>query len=278
MTSANQPKLATYGRVILARMFLDLSGNSCYKFKTSSNETRQLPSFVGVSTSFTCPVDTNTLRNQNESGADMVNGSNGASLNSGNVGANSGNATQPDQKTQLDHNLSGFTANIFAGQGTKGPSTTNSKEHVSFSKLVTGEPIYGFFLGKRIAYLVVENYVKNTWSNYGLVKSMMNSANGLFFFKFNSKDGMDAMLENDTWFIHDTSLILKRWTPDANLLKEDVGNVSVWVKFHNVPITAFSENGLSFIATKLGTPFMLNYYTCARNHGVGHVLREQCLS
>ncbi|GKA64890.1 hypothetical protein Tco_0764597 [Tanacetum coccineum] len=55
---------------------------------------------------------------------------------------------------------------------------------------------YGFFLGKRVAYLVVKNYVKNTWRKYGLVKSMMNSFNGLFFFKFSSKDGLDAMLEN----------------------------------------------------------------------------------
>ncbi|GJW21024.1 putative RNA-directed DNA polymerase [Tanacetum coccineum] len=36
-----------------------------------------------------------------------------------------------------------------------------------------------------------------------------------------------------------------------NLSKEDVGNVSVWVKFHGVPMMAFSEDGLSVIATKL---------------------------
>ncbi|GKD12266.1 hypothetical protein Tco_1196673, partial [Tanacetum coccineum] len=57
---------------------------------------------------------------------------------------------------------------------------------------------------KRIAYLVVENYVKNTWRN-----------------------------------------------------------VPVLVKLHNVPITAFSEDGLSAIAAKLGTPLMLNFYTLA---------------
>ncbi|GKB23403.1 hypothetical protein Tco_0862804, partial [Tanacetum coccineum] len=33
--------------------------------------------------------------------------------------------------------------------------------------------------------------------------------------------------------------------------KEDVGNVPVWVKLHGVPMTAFSEDGLSVIATKL---------------------------
>ncbi|GJX40911.1 ATPase, F1/V1/A1 complex, alpha/beta subunit [Tanacetum coccineum] len=39
--------------------------------------------------------------------------------------------------------------------------------------------------------------------------------------------------------------------PDVNLLKEDVGNVSVWVKLHGDTMTEFSEDGLSTIATKL---------------------------
>nr|GEY10625.1 hypothetical protein [Tanacetum cinerariifolium] len=70
---------------------------------------------------------------------------------------------------------------------------------------------HGFFLGKREAYLVVANYVRNTW--------------------------------------------------DVNLLKEDVGNVSVWFKLHGVPVIAFSKDGLSAIATKIGTPLMLESYT-----------------
>ncbi|GJW72626.1 hypothetical protein Tco_0129543 [Tanacetum coccineum] len=45
-----------------------------------------------------------------------------------------------------------------------------------------------------------------------------------------------------------------------NLLKEDVGNVLVWFKFHCIPMMAFSEDGFSVIATKLGTPFMLDSY------------------
>ncbi|GJU58103.1 retrotransposon protein, putative, ty1-copia subclass [Tanacetum coccineum] len=48
---------------------------------------------------------------------------------------------------------------------------------------------------------------------------------------------------------------------DENLLKEDVSTVLVWVKLHGVPVTAFSEDGLSAIATKLGTPLMLDSYT-----------------
>nr|GEU81051.1 hypothetical protein [Tanacetum cinerariifolium] len=93
---------------------------------------------------------------------------------------------------------------------------------------------YRFFLRKKVAYPVVVNYVRNTW---------------------------DAMLENGPWFIRNSPLILKKWHQDENLLKEDVSTVPVWVKLYGVPVTAFSEDGLSAIATKLGTPLMLDSYT-----------------
>ncbi|GJS99786.1 putative reverse transcriptase domain-containing protein [Tanacetum coccineum] len=119
---------------------------------------------------------------------------------------------------------------------------------------------YGFFLGKRVAYPVVANYVRNTWGKYRLVRSMFSSSTGLFSFQFCSIEGLDAMLENGPWFICNNPLILKKWHPDENLLKEDVSTVPVWVKLHGVPATAFSEDDLSAIATKLGTPLMLDSY------------------
>ncbi|GKD45870.1 ARID DNA-binding domain-containing protein, partial [Tanacetum coccineum] len=87
------------------------------------------------------------------------------------------------------------------------------------------------------------------------------SSTGLFSFQFSSMDGLDAMLENGPWFIRNNPLILKKWHPDENLLKEDVSTIPVWVKLHGVPVTAFNEDGLSGIATKLGTPLMLDSYT-----------------
>ncbi|GJR38524.1 putative reverse transcriptase domain-containing protein [Tanacetum coccineum] len=81
----------------------------------------------------------------------------------------------------------------------------------------------------RVAYRVVVNYVRNTWGKYGLVRSI--SSTGLFSFQFSFMDGLDAMPEN------------------------------VWIKLHGVRVTAFSEDGLSVISTKLGTPLMLDSYT-----------------
>ncbi|GJX40773.1 putative reverse transcriptase domain-containing protein [Tanacetum coccineum] len=74
---------------------------------------------------------------------------------------------------------------------------------------------YSFFFGKWIAYLVVANYVRNTWSKYGRVKSMLNSSNGLFFFQFNFENGLEAMLENGPWSSYARAMIELR--PDEEL-------------------------------------------------------------
>ncbi|GKA05944.1 hypothetical protein Tco_0685064, partial [Tanacetum coccineum] len=82
-------------------------------------------------------------------------------------------------------------------------------------------------LGKLVAYPVVANYVRNTWGKYRLVQSMFSSSTGLFSFQFSSIEGLNATLENGPWFIRNNPLILKKWHPDVNLLKEDVGTIPV---------------------------------------------------
>nr|GEY28107.1 hypothetical protein [Tanacetum cinerariifolium] len=120
---------------------------------------------------------------------------------------------------------------------------------------------YGLFFRNPVAYYVVANYVRNTLGKYGLFRSMFSSSTRLFSFQFSSMDRLDAMLKNGPWFIRKSQLILKKWHLDVNLLKEDVGIVLVWVKLHGVPVTVFTEDDFSAIATKFGTPLMLDSYT-----------------
>ncbi|GKD35459.1 zinc knuckle CX2CX4HX4C containing protein [Tanacetum coccineum] len=76
-------------------------------------------------------------------------------------------------------------------------------------------------------------------------------------------EGIEAMLESSPWLICNVPLVLKKWTPNVNIMKDDVCNIHVWVKFHDVPITAFTEYVLSAIATKLDSPLMLDSYMAA---------------
>ncbi|GJY12396.1 zinc knuckle CX2CX4HX4C containing protein [Tanacetum coccineum] len=120
--------------------------------------------------------------------------------------------------------------------------------------------LYGYFVGKRLVFPLVENYVKNTWIKYGLERVM--NKNGFLFFKFFTRDGMERVIENGPWLIRSVPLILNIWTPNAQVKKEEIKTVPMWVKLHHVPVVAYSEIGLSLITTQLGRPIMLDFYTC----------------
>nr|GEU80809.1 zinc knuckle CX2CX4HX4C [Tanacetum cinerariifolium] len=84
---------------------------------------------------------------------------------------------------------------------------------------------------------------------------------GFFFFKFNLHAGLEAVLEGGPWLIRKSPIILKKWSMDTRLLKEELTCIPIWVKLHDVPIQVFEEDGISLIATFIGKPVMLNLYT-----------------
>ncbi|GJT00878.1 zinc knuckle CX2CX4HX4C containing protein [Tanacetum coccineum] len=108
----------------------------------------------------------------------------------------------------------------------------------------------GFPVGKKLAFLVVENYVKHAWVKFGLKRVMMHC--GSFMFQFESKSGMEKVLESDPWRIQLVLFVLKIWKPNTLNLKENVSCVPLWVKMHNVPIVAYSKVGLDLIFAKVG--------------------------
>ncbi|GJU10327.1 zinc knuckle CX2CX4HX4C containing protein, partial [Tanacetum coccineum] len=95
--------------------------------------------------------------------------------------------------------------------------------------------LYGYFIGMRMAFLVVEYYARNNWAKHGLKRIMMNSK-GFFFFKFDSQAGLEAVLEGGPWLIRKSLIILKKWSMDTRLLKEELTRIPIWVKLHDVPI------------------------------------------
>ncbi|XP_071708023.1 uncharacterized protein [Rutidosis leptorrhynchoides] len=120
--------------------------------------------------------------------------------------------------------------------------------------------LYGYFIGKRIAFPVVQNYILNVWKKYGLEKIMMNSK-GFFFFKFSYEEGMLRVLQEGPWMIRTIPIILNKWSPNISLTKEDLMKVPVWARLYDVPLVGFTDDGLSVIASKIIRPMMLDAYT-----------------
>ncbi|GJT40405.1 zinc knuckle CX2CX4HX4C containing protein [Tanacetum coccineum] len=128
--------------------------------------------------------------------------------------------------------------------------------------------LYGFFIGDRLAFPLVENYVKNTWAKFGLKRVMLDDE--FFLFQFETKDGMEKVMEGGPWLIRRIPLFLNVWTPNTTLMKEEIKCAPVWIKLRHVPIVAYSEVGLSLITTQIGRPIMLDTYTsnmCLRSWG-----------
>ena len=94
---------------------------------------------------------------------------------------------------------------------------------------------YGYFIGKRLAFPIVENYVKN----------------------------LEKVLEEGSLLIRLVPIFLNSWTPNSKLTKEEITSAPVWVKIHNVPLVAYFKVSLSLITTQLGRPIMLDAYTSA---------------
>ncbi|GKD75257.1 retrovirus-related pol polyprotein from transposon TNT 1-94 [Tanacetum coccineum] len=72
---------------------------------------------------------------------------------------------------------------------------------------------------------------------------------------------MDQVLEKGPWLIRKSPIILNKWTASVSLKKGEVTKVPIWVKLYNVPVLAYSEDGLSLITTQIGKPIMLDAFT-----------------
>ncbi|GKF29699.1 zinc knuckle CX2CX4HX4C containing protein, partial [Tanacetum coccineum] len=106
---------------------------------------------------------------------------------------------------------------------------------------------------------------------------MMNTK-GFFFFKFDSRAGLEAVLEGGPWLIRNSLIILKKWSMDTRLLKEELTRIPIWVKLDDVPLQVFEKDGSSLIATFIGKPVMLDLYTSAMfNDSWGRSSFARCL-
>ncbi|GKA89535.1 hypothetical protein Tco_0811347 [Tanacetum coccineum] len=66
-------------------------------------------------------------------------------------------------------------------------------ENVLAARNKFANSLMGFFVGKSVAFPLVQNYVKNTWGKYGFQK-VISDDDGVFYFKFTSATGMEQVM------------------------------------------------------------------------------------
>ncbi|GKA07727.1 retrovirus-related pol polyprotein from transposon TNT 1-94 [Tanacetum coccineum] len=106
------------------------------------------------------------------------------------------NATQPEKGSKK-----GSFRILVSGERIENHDTVLPKDTIDKVINIYENSLVGFFVGKSVAFLIVQNYVKNTWGHFGLEK-LMKSDDGVFLFKFGSKSSLEQVLERGPWMIH----------------------------------------------------------------------------
>nr|GEU33226.1 hypothetical protein [Tanacetum cinerariifolium] len=98
-----------------------------------------------------------------------------------------------------------------------------------------------YFVGYKMSYQELTYNLYRTWGKFGL-RSIIPNGNGVFLFKFKNEDGIKSVVENGPWM------------------------------FRNLPLEAWSTKGISAIASRLGTPLIMDSVTANMcNAGNGRV-------
>ncbi|GJU44839.1 zinc knuckle CX2CX4HX4C containing protein [Tanacetum coccineum] len=132
------------------------------------------------------------------------------------------------------NDISSHTNDVHTTDKSSSSAVSILKDAADEIKLRFVNTLYGYSVGKRLAFPLVTNFVKHAWAKFGLKHTM--SHHGMFLFQFETKADMKKVMEGGPWRI--------------NL-----------VKMHNVPIVAYSKVGLDVIAAKVGKLIRLDAHT-----------------
>lgn len=118
----------------------------------------------------------------------------------------------------------------------------------------------GQFLGCMVSLNEARYHLRRMWNKYGLEDMTVNNK-GIFFFKFQDEQGILQVISNGPWMVNNKPLFVQRWGIDVCLDKTEPVKLPVWVKLLNVPLEAWSDKGISSLASCLGKPIIMDEVT-----------------
>ncbi|GJY06333.1 zinc knuckle CX2CX4HX4C containing protein [Tanacetum coccineum] len=94
--------------------------------------------------------------------------------------------------------------------------------------------------------------------------------------------GLNAVVDKGSWMVNNTPLFVQKWDHEIGMQKVEHNKIPVWVKLANVPLEAWSIEGISALASGLGKPLIMDNMTANMCYtGMGRlefarVLVEMC--
>ncbi|KAJ9544054.1 hypothetical protein OSB04_023761 [Centaurea solstitialis] len=118
----------------------------------------------------------------------------------------------------------------------------------------------GYFIGKRPAFPFVQYHARRMWKQFGLSEVILNDQ-AYFFFKFNSEQGLNFVLENGPWLFNGMPIFIQQWQPGLCFDKPEPKKVPLWVNIFGLPLDVWDFEIISYIASVVGEPISVDRYT-----------------
>ncbi|GJT95057.1 retrovirus-related pol polyprotein from transposon TNT 1-94 [Tanacetum coccineum] len=125
----------------------------------------------------------------------------------------------------------------------------------------------GQFIGHVMNIHELRYNIRRMWSKFGISDIDIHK-NGQYVFKFKNSDGLNNVLEKGPWMVKNKPLFVKKWCSEMGMEKLEPKCLPVWVKIINVPLEAWSVDGISVIASSLGKPIMMDNNTATMCHNI----------
>ncbi|XP_077232003.1 uncharacterized protein LOC143865668 [Tasmannia lanceolata] len=196
-------------------------------------------------------------------------------------GAPSNRGTDTQNPTKPDFSLMRPWSTLFQKETSPIPPTLNfinphvSPEGIEKAKFGADEVstggekwrncLLGFFLGKRPYFRNLKDNLTRKWKLKGEMH-LMALHKGFYLFKFSCPEDCISVLETENHSYAGKPLIIKRWTPKGLLDQGKITRVPIWIKFPGLPLEFWNQNGISKIASLIGTPLYMDSLTaeCTR--------------
>nr|GEW73720.1 hypothetical protein [Tanacetum cinerariifolium] len=117
---------------------------------------------------------------------------------------------------------------------------------------------------------LVRYNIRRMWGKLGIYEIDIHKS-GQYVFKFGDCDGLNAILEKRHWIVKNKPLLDTKWNVKMGMEKLKPKCLLVWVKMVNVPLEAWTVEGISAIASSLGKPMLMDTNTTTMCHqGIGN--------
>ena len=150
------------------------------------------------------------------------------------------------------------------------PQQSNGRTVISPTKDVFEEgenlwqnAVVAQFIGRIPNFSLFQKLVKMLWGADGEVFIRPAGLN-LFIIQLPNTATRDKVLEEGPWHIQNQPLIVRKWVPGLAELQFKMVKLPLWIHLHKVPLELFTQKGLSYIASGIGSPMYMDKITASQ--------------